>query len=204
MPLWLLRHAHTEWNGPPRRLQGRADIGLSEQGWDEAAALGRRLIVPDRIVSSPARRCRETIEVLFGRRAPAPTFDERLWEIDNGRFAGLTEAEAGMRYAREWHLWRTTPARIRPGGGETLVEMQARVAAAIGALEDAIDDERATLVVTHGGPIRVLRCFYEGRDLNQFHALRVGNLATYVVVRRGEALGLEARDMRAAAPNLTS
>ncbi|MEX2648741.1 MAG: histidine phosphatase family protein [Alphaproteobacteria bacterium] len=183
MPLWLLRHAHTEWNGPPRRLQGRTDIGLSEQGRRAAAALGGHMARPDRIVASPARRCRETIEALFGPAVPPLAADARLWEIDLGRFSGLTEDEAAHHYPDEWRHWRTDAANARPGGGETLAEMQARVAAAIDDLDQAIDGESLVLVVTHGGPIRVFDCHLSARPLGDFHAMPIANLARYQVVR---------------------
>lgn len=185
MPLWLLRHAHTEWNGPPRRLQGRTDIGLSEQGHRAAAALGRHIARPDRIVASPARRCRETIEALFGQAVPPVATDTRLWEIDLGQFSGLTEAEAARDYPEEWRHWRADAANARPGGGETLAEMQARVVAAIDDLDHAIDGEPLVLVVTHGGPIRVLDCQLSARPLGDFHAMAIANLARCHVVRAG-------------------
>ncbi len=203
MPLWLLRHAHTDWNGPPRRLQGRTDIGISDLGWAEATALGRSIGRPDRIVTSPARRCLETIAAMFGDCAPKPRTDARLWEIDLGSFTGLSEDEAAQYDGMAWREWLATPGRVRPGGGESLSEMQFRVAAAVAALASAIDDRGLTLVVTHGGPIRVLTCAFEGLSLDQFHAIAVDNLACFAVTRRGSGLCLDPTP-RIAAPALTS
>lgn len=203
MPLWLLRHAHTDWNGPPRRLQGRTDIGISDLGCAEAEALGRDFRRPDRIVTSPARRCLETIAAMFGERAPGTRRDGRLWEIDLGSFTGLSEDEAASRHGEAWREWLATPGRVRPGGGESLSEMQFRVAAAVAALATAIDDRGLTLVVTHGGPIRVLACAFEGLSLDQFHAIAVDNLACFAVTRRASGLRLDPAP-RVAAPALTS
>lgn len=65
--LILLRHAHAE-----SALPGQPDLDrpLSADGLAEAEAaarwlLGRRL-VPDQVLCSPARRTRETLEVLLG------------------------------------------------------------------------------------------------------------------------------------------
>lgn len=61
--LILLRHAHAE---PAAAGQDDIDRPLSRQGLAEAEAAGRWLkqhgYVPDRIVASPARRTRETLE----------------------------------------------------------------------------------------------------------------------------------------------
>jgi probable phosphoglycerate mutase len=181
MPLWLLRHAHTEWNGPPRRLQGRTDIGLSEEGRRAARELGSSLPRPHRVVASPARRCRETIAALFGADPPPEVFDSRLWEIDLGYFAGLTEAEAAEAYPAEWRAWLRRPSAVRPGGGETLAEMQARVLAMFDTVEAAVESPDLTLVVTHGGAIRVLDCHLSGRSLDDWHAMPIANLARYHV-----------------------
>ena len=41
MGLVLMRHAHTDWNGPPARVQGQRDPGLSMvAGRTAAEALG--------------------------------------------------------------------------------------------------------------------------------------------------------------------
>lgn len=61
--LILLRHAHAE---PAAPGQDDFDRPLSRQGQAEAEAAGRWLrqhgLVPDRVVTSPARRTRETLE----------------------------------------------------------------------------------------------------------------------------------------------
>lgn len=61
--LILLRHAHAE---PSSAGQDDIDRPLSRQGLAEAEAAGRWLkrhgYVPERIVASPARRARETLE----------------------------------------------------------------------------------------------------------------------------------------------
>jgi len=61
--LILLRHAHAE---PPAQGQDDMDRPLSRQGLAEAEAAGHWLkahgYLPDRILASPARRTRETLE----------------------------------------------------------------------------------------------------------------------------------------------
>ena len=65
--LILLRHAHAEAAG-----SGQADLDrpLSPEGLAEAEAAGRWLrdkgLMPDRVLCSPARRTRETLEAVLG------------------------------------------------------------------------------------------------------------------------------------------
>ena len=65
--LILLRHAHAE---PASAGQADIDRALSAEGLAEAEAAGRWLaeqgLTPDRVLCSPARRTRETLEAVLG------------------------------------------------------------------------------------------------------------------------------------------
>lgn len=65
--LVLLRHAHAE---PASTGQADLDRPLSPEGLAEAEAAGRWLrdngFVPDRVLCSPSRRTRETLEAVLG------------------------------------------------------------------------------------------------------------------------------------------
>jgi broad specificity phosphatase PhoE len=191
MPIVLVRHAHTDWNGPPRRFQGRADVGLSQRGAREAAALGRRLPRPDRIISSPARRCRETMAALLGEVPDEVTIEPGLWEIDNGSFAGKIEREVAAAEPELWQAWCATPSRVRPGGGETLAEMQQRVRRAVDRVLAVANPAEDVLVLTHGGPIRTLLLAAERRPLDEFHAIEVANLECFRMTHDGDGLHLD-------------
>ncbi|SLN22705.1 histidine phosphatase family protein [Oceanibacterium hippocampi] len=184
MPIILMRHGHTIYNGPPRRMQGREDVPLSPGGRAAAAALASVLAAeigaPARIAVSPARRCRETLEAAVAPPHPPTTFDERLWEIDNARFSGRLESAIMAEEPEHYRDWLERPHETRPGGGESLAEMQARVFAALDDIVAAAGDE-TTLVVTHGGPIRLVRLALEGRPLSAFHDMRIENLSRHPV-----------------------
>jgi len=175
----LIRHAHTEWNGPPRRFQGRTDVPVSMEGFMAACRLGQSLPVPDRIICSPARRCRQTVHALFGNQSIPVNEEPRLWEIDNGKFSGLLETEVTNAYPEEWCLWQKNPAQVRVGGGETLQELQKRILSAVSDVVASARSGENIIVMTHGGPIRVLRCLAERRPLDDFHKLKVANLSQH-------------------------
>jgi phosphohistidine phosphatase SixA len=84
--LILLRHAHAEPAGPG---QDDLDRPLSREGQAEAEAAGRWLkqhgYLPDRIVCSPARRTRETLEqVLQVLGYIEQRQDGRIYEATSG------------------------------------------------------------------------------------------------------------------------
>lgn len=160
----LVRHAATRWSG--RRYCGRTDLPLSAAG----LAAGRRLAlelasaVPpgSLIVSSPLRRARQTAELLV-ERLPAASLrlDERWSETDFGVAEGLTWDEL-RAVAPE------VATRLLAGdfgfdwpGGEPAGALAARVRA---ALDDVVRSGTPTVVVSHGGPLRIAIALTGGGD----------------------------------------
>ncbi len=99
--LILLRHAHAE-NGKPG--EDDAQRALSERGVIEAKDAGRWLAThpkPTRILCSPSRRTRETLEYALGT-IPA-TMEPRIYEATAGELVSLIDerlAEAGAEAER--------------------------------------------------------------------------------------------------------
>ena len=96
--LILLRHAHAE---PQALGQHDLDRPLSAVGQAEAEAAGRWLrdhqLVPDRVLCSPARRTRETLEAVLAQTGYAEQrLEERIYEAAPGTLAGLVEEQEGV------------------------------------------------------------------------------------------------------------
>ncbi len=185
MAIYLVRHAQSEWNAEPMRFQGRADVGLSEYGKSQIARYAIRLPKFSAGFVSPARRCRETVERLLPEIVQVFSVepDPRLWEIDNGWFSGKTVAEVELRDGEHFRRWLATPEVVRPGDGELVAEMRARVKGFISEVVNWYGEENGehALVMTHGGPIRTLVS-----PIKEFHRIRVPNLATFMLVGQGE------------------
>lgn len=91
--LILLRHAHAE---PADTGQADFDRPLSPHGLAEAEAAGRwlceQLLVPDRVLCSPARRARETLEAVLGLTGYIEQrLEERIYEATPGALAALID-----------------------------------------------------------------------------------------------------------------
>jgi len=84
--LYLVRHAKSSWDDPTLQDIERT---LNKRGRRDAPTMGKRLaargIHPDLVVSSPARRARETATILateLGYPAEKIAIDEGIWEAD--------------------------------------------------------------------------------------------------------------------------
>jgi broad specificity phosphatase PhoE len=142
--LFLVRHGQTDANARGLLL-GRLDATLNDTGRRQAAAVARALPRPDRVISSPLRRARQTAEAFD----TAVEVDERWIELDYGELDGLplsTLDEEG------WRAWRADVA-YTPAGGESLAALGRRVRAAC----DDVATDAATgdvVVVSHVSPIK--------------------------------------------------
>jgi broad specificity phosphatase PhoE len=143
--LIVVRHGRTEANASGLLLGQRLDPGLDDLGRRQAVALAAALPGPARVISSPLRRAQETAAA-FGRPVDV---EERWIEIDYGNLDGtpLRDLPADV-----WAAWRADPT-LSPGGGESLADLGARVAAACADLAE--EAARAdVIVVTHVSPVK--------------------------------------------------
>lgn len=153
--LVLVRHGRTEANAG-RRLQGLLDLPLDDVGLAQAADVASWLGKPDRVISSPLLRARQTAEA-FGMPYEV---DERWLELDYGSLDGVPVADVADDV---WARWRVDPT-YRAGGGESMAEMSDRVIAA--AKEVLADANRQIVVVTsHVSPIKAAVTWALGVDV---------------------------------------
>jgi probable phosphoglycerate mutase len=152
----LIRHAESTWNAGGR-WQGHGDPPLSARGRTQAAALAERLSgeAVDLLIASDLARSVQTAAILGARWGLVPRLDARLREIDIGAWTGLTREQIAEREAELLARFEAEDPEARPGGGETRLEIRARVRAAAAELAAAHPGRRLA-IVTHLGVIRAL------------------------------------------------
>lgn len=158
MRITMLRHGRTAWNAE-RRIQGRTDIPLSEEG--RSALQGLRL--PPELdagvwVSSPLMRATETAQILSGGR-PVAT-DARLMEMNFGEWEGHTHADLMAADPQGMHNSEARGMLMRPPGGETPAEVATRLLDFLTGRE-----EPALVLVAHKGVIRAALARASGWDM---------------------------------------
>lgn len=158
-PILLVRHTEA---ATANTLTGWTDVSLSAAGEAAIAPLARFLALrrPSRVFSSDLRRCRRLAEAI-AREAELPPPDYR---------PALREEAFGRWEAKTWDELLASPERElaqafledfverAPTGGESFGAMGARILAEFRLIQAEATGKRPIVVVTHAGPMRILRC----------------------------------------------
>jgi len=164
----LLRHGETVAGSG---FFGASDVPLSEAGrtrmWDAAASVE----APDVVITSPLSRCRTFAVDYAGRHGIAVETEPRLREMHFGYWEGRAVASVFQEDAGALEAFWTDPRANPPPGGERLEDFEARVESAWRAIR--MRDERSILVVTHGGPIRLVTLWRDNLTMAALLAIPV-------------------------------
>jgi broad specificity phosphatase PhoE len=152
-----LRHAPTAWNRD-RRLQGRTDVALDEEG---IAVAARWRTPPDwagyRILSSPLQRARVTASILFPDAEIG--IDRRLIEMDFGTWEGKRLAELRADPTEGAAAREGLGLDFKAPEGESPRAVQDRIRPLLARLAEL---GRPTVLVTHKAVIRALYALASG------------------------------------------
>ena len=151
----LVRHAESRWNAAGI-FQGHGGPGLSTEGHEQAARLADHLLgcFDDvaLIACSDLARVEETAAPTVARLEVPVEVDQRLRELDVGRWTGMPfgDVEASQPEAlAAWRRFEDHDDRV-----ESFVAFRTRVMAALRDCAAKLDGATA-LVFTHGGCIRI-------------------------------------------------
>lgn len=139
--LYLIRHLPTAGN------RERKYIGWTDEPIEPVREWARTFPMPASgiVYGSDLLRARQTAALLI----PDADYvaDARLRECHFGDFEGKTYADLEMD--KDYRNWLDDPHTFAPRGGESLAEVEKRV------MEALISLPNGSIVVTHGGPIRI-------------------------------------------------
>jgi broad specificity phosphatase PhoE len=96
-------------------------------------------------------------------------------ELHLGELEGMYGDEARERYAETLDQWKRAPTSVRMPGGESLDEVQKRVASCIDAIVES-NPGGTVLVVAHGFALLSFVCHVLGLPLDNFRSLHLDHL----------------------------
>jgi broad specificity phosphatase PhoE len=181
----LVRHA--AHGSVVRMLVGRRPgVSLSDEGWEQARALARRLTreAVTRIETSPLNRARETASAIADALSLPVHVEAALDEVDFGAWTGsafhdLTDDPA-------WRRWNEARGLARAPGGEDMAGVLGRMLGRIERLRAERPGE-CVVLVGHCEPIRATLLHMLGLTPEAWSRLDVApaSLSTVVVDDRG-------------------
>lgn len=168
---YLIRHGESVSN-VEERVQGQADVDLSELGRRQAArvaARSRELVAsalgndsPWEIWSSPLKRARHTAEMIAAAVGLPLHIEERLCELHAGIFQGHLWADLETQFPEAVAQWRSGDVDYQIPGGESRAELAARGHEALQTL--AARNVSGMIVVAHGGVLTAALGSLLGRE----------------------------------------
>ncbi len=178
--VYFIRHAAHSHLG--RVLSGRmAGIGLTDEGRLAAARAGRHLVgrSATAVYTSPLQRARETASIVAEPLGLPEQPAEELNEIDFGGWTGRDFASLEGDVA--WDRWNRDRSLHRPPGGESMVEVQLRLAIWLSRVHGRHPDS-AVIAVSHADVIKAALAHALGLSMDHHHRLEVSPASISILV----------------------
>lgn len=176
----FVRHGRTPTTGTT--LPGRAaGLHLADAGREQAEAVAARLGELQRIdavYASPLERTRETAAPIAKARGLRVRSERGLLECDFGEWTG--KSLKSLMKLPEWRTVQRYPSGFRFPGGESFVEMQARMTTTVARL---VERHRGGVVVavSHADPIKAVVADALGTHLDLFQRIVISPCSATVV-----------------------
>ena len=163
MKIWLARHGQTDFN-KTHLMQGHTDKPLNETGMEQARAMRKKILAAhpdlhfDAVYASPLNRAQVTGSLLSDVPEDQLIIDDRLIEVDFGKYELKPYGSMGFAMTLYWLLPEIIPA---PRTVEPVRSMVERSSSFLSELEKKDYDN--VLVACHGGILRALFGYMEDR-----------------------------------------
>ncbi len=153
----FLRHGQAK-NNIERILTGRTPgVPLTEEGINQAEKAAKFLehMNISAIYSSPIERARHTAEIVGKHNSLDVTIDDRLIELDMGKFTGVPYDDIFTSHGNVFMKFYNGELEIAHNGVETFSEVKKRVLGIVDHVIENHPDENVVLV-THMDPIKAM------------------------------------------------
>lgn len=153
----FLRHGQAK-NNTERVLAGRTEgIPLTDVGIEQAKHTAELLehMNISAIYSSPIQRAKHTAEIVGQHNSIDVTIDDRLIELDMGKFTGMPYDEIINSHGNVFMKFYNGELEIAHNGVETFFDVKKRVLGIVDHVIDSHPDENVVLV-THMDPIKAM------------------------------------------------
>jgi probable phosphoglycerate mutase len=177
----FLRHGQAE-NNTTRVLAGRRPgVPLTLTGLEQSEKIAKFLkpFNISTIYSSPIERAKKTAEIVSEHNSLEIKTDERLIELDMGKFTGMPYDEIFEKHGNVFLKFYEGDLEIAHNGVETFVQLKKRILDMVDFVIREHNDENV-LLVTHMDPIKALISTIMGLKANSLFELIIENASLTV------------------------
>jgi phosphoserine phosphatase len=171
----LVRHGETIWNFEGR-YQGQIDTPLSPAGNKQGHLVAEALknVPIDVAYASPLSRSFETATMCANLHGLEVNKDERLLEINHGKWEGLFASDIEGLYPDLLERWRTTVVDCQMPDGECIEDVRKR---AMVAFNEYVEKHKGqtVLVVAHDAVNKAVLCDILEMDQSHFWQMKQDN-----------------------------
>ena len=189
----FLRHGQAK-NNVEKVLAGRSDgVSLTDKGIKQAQSIAKFLepMKISAIYSSPIERASKTAEIVAKHNKIDFTTDERLTELDMGKFTGQLYDEIFEKHGNVFLKFYEGQIEIAHNGVETFVEVKKRVLSMVDHVLKGHNDENVVLV-THMDPIKSMLATVMDLKPQSLFELIIANGSLTVFREEGTKLSVKA------------
>ena len=179
--IYLIRHGQTDWN-IEHRTQGQTDIDLNANGIKQAEQISLKIanLKIDDIISSDLKRAYMTAQIINRRFNKTIETDKRIREFCFGKLEGIVRDKITKE------TWKSFDENPKQFNAEPREEIFDRIKSFID--DKAKNINKNILVVTHGGPIRMIKYYLDNGDsyndkkyLDEYMNLKINNLDLFII-----------------------
>ena len=189
----FLRHAQAE-NNTKRILAGRIEgVPLTKAGIEQAESIAKYLKSLDisAIYSSPIERASHTAEIVAKNRSLEVVLDERLTEIDMGKFTRMNYDDMFAKYGNIFLKFYENDPVIAEHEVETFPNVQRRVLETVNHVVEKHKNENVILV-THMDPIKSILAMVMDLKPKTLFELIIANASITVIKEYDKKFSLSA------------
>ena len=189
----FLRHAQAE-NNTKRILAGRTQgVPLTKTGIEQAERIAKYLATIDisAIYSSPIERAKHTAEIVAKSCSLDVVLDERLTEIDMGKFTRMNYDDMFAKYGNIFLKFYENDPVISEHEVETFPDVQKRVLEMVDHVLKKHNNENVILV-THMDPIKSMLAKVMNLAPKTLFELIIANASVSIITEQDNKFSLSA------------
>lgn len=188
--LLLIRPGVTEYD-QQGRIQGTLDIPLCEDGRRQVEAMIEELRAQPitAIYTSPNQAAAQTAEAIGDALDVKVKSLDTLQNLDHGLWQGLLVTDVKAKQPKVYRQWQEQPETICPPEGETIVDAEERLIAAVTKLTKKYKADGLVAVVLPEPAASVLRHVLRHDELGDLWKCRNGTAAWETVEFAPETVG---------------